>query len=555
MATSENTRQAPPSSPIRLLIASPIRQSPDILALFLHALLRLRTNGIDVAYRFIDDNDDPRSSKLLQQFAQAAGPAATMLTIPAQSEEAYVRTEYTHQWSESLIWKVASFKNSLLTHAREAQYDYLLLADSDLVLHPDTVHWLVSADRPIVSEIFWTRWQPESAAQPQVWMRDEYVQWEQQRGEKLSNEEQAHRYAAFMNKLRTPGLYEVGGLGALTLISQAALAGNVHFGPISNLSFWGEDRHFCIRAAALGYPLFVDTHCPAFHIYRQADREGAETFLREHAPPSIQQPPAVASFAAMTADLNLRINSATSASTLSSIILQEQRPKLTLSMAVRNESDRYLRQILASHRRYIDEAVIIDDASEDGTAAICLQELEGIPVRLIRNARSRFGNEIELRKQQWAETVASQPEWILCLDADEQFEERFAADVHALLAQQDTDMYCFRLYDLWDASHYREDFYWRAHDTYRPFLLRYRPDFTYEWQETPQHCGRLPINIFQLPNQVSQLRLKHYGWSNPKDRQAKYERYMRLDPDGRYGWREQYESILDAQPRLIQWEE
>ncbi|EFM08410.1 glycosyl transferase family 2 [Paenibacillus curdlanolyticus YK9] len=555
MTTSKNDEQSPANRPIRLLIASPVRQSPAILALFLHGLLLLHADGIEVAYRFIDDNDDDRSSRLLQQFAHAVGPAAAILqsSAPAEAAESYVRTEHTHQWSESLIWKVASFKNSLISHARDAQYDYLLLVDSDLVLHPDTLHRLVAADRPIVSEIFWTRWQPEAAAQPQVWMRDEYAQWEQQRGEKLTEEEQAQRYAAFINKLRRPGLYEVGGLGALTLINQAAMAGNVHFGPISNLSFWGEDRHFCVRAAALGFPLFVDTHCPAFHIYRQTDQESAEAFLHEHAAPIDQLPPKAQAFAAIAADWSLRPSNPSTASP-SSIVLQEL-PKLTLSMTVRNESKRYLRQVLASHRRYIDEAVIIDDASEDDTAAICLQELEGIPVRLIRNARSKFGNEIELRKQQWTETAAASPDWILCLDADEQFEERFVSEVRSLLTRQDTDMYCFRLYDLWDASHYREDFYWRAHETYRPFLLRYRPDFAYEWQETPQHCGRLPMNIFQLPHQISQLRLKHYGWSNAQDRRVKYERYMRLDPDGQYGWKEQYESILDAQPRLIRWEE
>ena len=30
---------------------------------------------------------------------------------------------------------------------------------------------------------------------------------------------------------------------------------------------FGEDRHFCIRAAALGLSLYVDTHYPAYHIY------------------------------------------------------------------------------------------------------------------------------------------------------------------------------------------------------------------------------------------------------------------------------------------------
>jgi SRSO17 transposase len=62
------------------------------------------------------------------------------------------------------------------------------------------------------------------------------------------------------------------------LISRTALEAGVNFSRISNLSFWGEDRHFCIRAAALGLQLFVDTHYPAYHIYRDSDLEGVKSF-------------------------------------------------------------------------------------------------------------------------------------------------------------------------------------------------------------------------------------------------------------------------------------
>ncbi|MFE6078574.1 hypothetical protein ACFVQB_29420 [Paenibacillus sp. NPDC057886] len=49
--------------------------------------------------------------------------------------------------------------------------------------------------------------------------------------------------------------------------------------------------------------------------------------------------------------------------------------------------------------------------------------------------------------------------------------------------------------------------------------------------------------------------MKYYGWARAEDRIRKYERYQALDPDARYGWKEQYESILDAEPRLLQWSE
>ena len=78
----------------------------------------------------------------------------------------------------------------------------------------------------------------------------------------------------FLNQLKRPGIYEVGGLGACTLISRKAIKLGVSFSQIPNLSFWGEDRHFCIRAAALGLKLYVNTRYPAYHIYRESDLKG-----------------------------------------------------------------------------------------------------------------------------------------------------------------------------------------------------------------------------------------------------------------------------------------
>jgi len=99
-----------------------------------------------------------------------------------------------------------------------------------------------------------------------------------------------------------------------------------------------------------------------------------------------------------------------------------------------------------------------------------------LPIR-VRNETSRFSNEVELRKQQWEETLKIEPDWILNLDADEMFERRFATEIRALLRSVDADLLCFRLYDFWNETHYRDDDLWRSHMTYRLFLMRYRQNF------------------------------------------------------------------------------
>ncbi|OME94851.1 MULTISPECIES: glycosyltransferase [Paenibacillus] len=519
----------------RILIGSPIHQKPAILKEFLVSLHCLRQDDVEFGYLFIDDNQDKQASDMLRDFAKVMAPVTVLAS--GQGDE-YCRDENTHFWNEHLIWKVAEFKNTMIRHAIDEQYDFLFLVDSDLLLHPETVEQLVASGRDIVSEVFWTSWQPDSAPQPQVWLRDEYTQWEQQRGEDLSKEEIAVRYDQFITQLKVPGVYEVGGLGACTLISRHAMVAGVNFKPIKNLSFWGEDRHFCVRAAAIGFPLYVDTFFPAYHIYRESDLEGVEKFKREHG-----EEITPSNRVLFPNDVCKKIGPA----------VNRGQKKLTLTMVLKNEGNRYLRQVLEEHRKYIDEAVIIDDASVDNTVDVCLDTLQGIPVRIVRNDISKFNNEVDLRKQQWEETLKTEPDWILNLDADEIFESRFSEEIHLLLKQSEVDVVCFRLYDFWNQTHYREDHLWRSHFTYRPFLIRYRHDFVYNWKETPQHCGRFPENIFELPHQLSDLRLKHYGWAKSEYRIEKFQRYMLLDPEAKFGWMEQYLSILDENPNLIPW--
>lgn len=224
-------------------------------------------------------------------------------------------------------------------------------------------------------------------------------------------------------------------------------------------------------------------------------------------------------------------------------------------MIVKNEEHRYLKRVLSEAKEYITDAVIIDDGSEDNTTALCKEILSPLPVHLIENKESSFHTEWQLRYQQWTETIATNPDWILSLDADEIFEEKFKYAVRELIEQDKYDMYSFRLYDFWDEEHYREDPLWSAHYRFRPFLIRYKNDFNYTFKKTDQHCGRLPQNIWALPNKTSDYRVKHYGWATEEIRKQKFSRYMKLDPEGKYGLLSQYLSILDENPNLVKWVE
>lgn len=260
----------------KVLMGSPIRQKPEILRHFLWSIKELNLGLLlSLDFFFIDDNIQNESSQLLVRFTEEN--PNTLLT-KVHDDSPYICNEDTHIWEEDLIWKVAKFKNCIIDHALKNNYDYLFLVDSDLVLHPKTLDYLVSLKKDIVAEIFWTKWEPGFPELPQVWVSDQYNLFESTRGEYLTQEEILQRVQLLLDRLKVPGVYLVGGLGACTLISKKALHSGVNFNEIYNVSLVGEDRHFCIRAAALGFELFVDTHYPAFHIYRLSDLDRLEEF-------------------------------------------------------------------------------------------------------------------------------------------------------------------------------------------------------------------------------------------------------------------------------------
>ena len=218
----------------RVLIAAPLRQDPKIFEEYQKGLDALIIPDDVMVDRFFVVND-------------------CYEVIPYIRRADYVEVNHetimmyrNHLWTGELVGNMSTYRNMTIRRALEGGYDYLLSVDTDLVLEPHTLQYLMAADKDCVAGLFWTNgWS-------NAWMYDQA--------------EDNNR-----PEWQEPGTYRIGGSGALFLIKRKVLEAGVDYTPIPNLrkAVFGEDRHFCIRAVCHGYEIWADSHCLPVHLYTQ----------------------------------------------------------------------------------------------------------------------------------------------------------------------------------------------------------------------------------------------------------------------------------------------
>ena len=222
----------------RILITAPLRQDTDVFQAYQDGLDRLEIpEGYEVS-RFFVVNDCDEVIPFIRDAKY----------IRTETGEAYEKTQNDHLWTLDLMWKMGELRNMTIREMLEDGFDYWLSADTDIVMDPKTLRTLISADKDIVSEIFWTQ-APNGKYWCNAWMHDQS--------------------AGMPEEWRKPGLYRCGMTGALTLVKRKVFEAGVDYSRIPNINtaLRGEDRHFCVRAACAGFELWIDSHCPARHLY------------------------------------------------------------------------------------------------------------------------------------------------------------------------------------------------------------------------------------------------------------------------------------------------
>ena len=204
-------------------------------------------------------------------------------------------------------------------------------------------------------------------------------------------------------------------------------------------------------------------------------------------------------------------------------------------LQARNE-ERFLPGWLANIAPAVDGIVALDDGSTDATANLLhthpkVIELLHKPAGGVWDER---GNQVALVKagRRYGAT------WFLAIDADERLEQRLAGELPKLLDDAEArqvEAFSLQLRELWnDRRHYRIDGMWKGKARFRLFRNR---DHHKRFDPRPLHRHWMPLEIAANLSRVGAhlpYNLYHLRMIRPEDRAARRQRYLELDPDGRY---------------------
>jgi glycosyltransferase involved in cell wall biosynthesis len=220
-------------------------------------------------------------------------------------------------------------------------------------------------------------------------------------------------------------------------------------------------------------------------------------------------------------------------------------------MIGRNESSRFLEDVLQKLSSQVDKIIFTDDCSTDNTPEIAAKYAE-----VFQSPEPLFKvHEAKLRAYAWGnmEKFAKKGDWIVAIDCDEKLFHLENIDIRTALSQSPQDVVNVRFYHMWNENQYRVDKLWAPNNSSRIFRFVEGGGFA----NRKLACGSEPTYVSDWIKQGnfwkdSKLVMQHLGYILDQDKQIKHERYTEID-GGEFHNLSHINSILDTNPVLIDW--
>ena len=221
----------------KILIAAPVYQKLEIFKEYLNSINNLIIpEGYEANKYFIITNS-PNIEKLLS-------PNEYEVDNRDFKEE---KEKGSHFWDEEHFNSVMEARNKILKYARENNYNYIFSVDSDILLHPKTLQYLLQDNVDMAGVVY------RCSQNNNIGTNYYYGEY--------------HKGYPDLKRLIPKGIYEVGIACASVLIGPRIINNEkINYSPIKGLSFsqW-EDYAFSLRAHVLipDLQVYMDTRLPA----------------------------------------------------------------------------------------------------------------------------------------------------------------------------------------------------------------------------------------------------------------------------------------------------
>lgn len=228
-----------------------------------------------------------------------------------------------------------------------------------------------------------------------------------------------------------------------------------------------------------------------------------------------------------------------------------RKPRLLALIVFRDEM-RFLPGWFENVPAQVDGVVALDDGSADGSAELVAAQPSVLElIRLPRRDPHVWDDGLNHRLAIEA-ALRHAPDWMVGLDADERLEREFRTRAEDEIRRAEERGYtalslCLR--ELWDSpTTYRVDGVWGTKRRAR--LFKNAPGLRFDLRSLHGHWAPLSgrrrfFGIFRR-YPAADLLLYHLRMIDPQDRQARRDRYNRLDP-GRKFQRRGYDYLTDEE--------
>lgn len=166
--------------------------------------------------------------------------------------------KYEHEFKNNNYTALQKMRTMALEKARKENYDYVFSVDSDILLHPKCLCFLLQDNADIVGMINWSRSKEGNKILPNCYDMDYWKWW--------NNTHQ---------EIYQKGLTERGIISATVLIGKRVINNEkINYYSIDNIlcSQW-EDYAFSLKAHILipDLKMYLDTRLPCRHLYKEKD--------------------------------------------------------------------------------------------------------------------------------------------------------------------------------------------------------------------------------------------------------------------------------------------